>query len=166
MSLGSVWTEDISYPISFKFCPLSPAWTKLVPKDTFEKVCWSFCYSFFSMFTNLFLPQQINLNKQSIVLHSVFNRGDDWSVKAVYLQWTSSNAVNITCLHCVLSWQRCCEPFVTIFLYCAESWQKKTEGERDWFLKNEWVSDESKRVGKRTVRPDLDEGSFRTLSVD
>lgn len=56
----------------------------------------------FSMFTNLFLPQQNNLNKHSIVLHSVFNRDDDWSVKAVYLQWTSSNAINITCLHCVL----------------------------------------------------------------
>ncbi|KAG8292324.1 hypothetical protein J6590_042560 [Homalodisca vitripennis] len=48
-----------------------------------------------------------------------------------------------------------------------ERWKKKVEAERDWFALNEWMADESKRVGKRNadLRPPM-EGSFRSLSID
>lgn len=54
-----------------------------------------------------------------------------------------------------------------IFILISEQWKKKVEDEREWFLKNEWMADESKRVGKKNgvVRPQM-EGSFRSLSID
>lgn len=54
-----------------------------------------------------------------------------------------------------------------IFFLISEQWKKKVEDEREWFLKNEWMADETKRVGKKNgvVRPQM-EGSFRSLSID
>lgn len=45
--------------------------------------------------------------------------------------------------------------------------KRRLEEEREWIVRNEWVADESKRVGKRNgeLRTEM-EGSFRTLTID
>lgn len=51
------------------------------------------------------------------------------------------------------------------FYLVSDQWKKMVEEEREWFLKDEWMADKSKRFGKSIVQPEM-KGSFRTLSID
>ncbi|XP_054276866.1 alpha-tocopherol transfer protein-like [Macrosteles quadrilineatus] len=46
-----------------------------------------------------------------------------------------------------------------------ERWKKMVEAEREWFLKDEWLATESKRLGKSNTTSHM-EGSFRSLTID
>lgn len=51
--------------------------------------------------------------------------------------------------------------------FLADRTKRRLEAERDWLLKDEWVADESKRVGKRNGEINTEMGgSFRNLTVD
>lgn len=47
----------------------------------------------------------------------------------------------------------------------SETWKARVEKNRDWFLTNPWVADNSKRKDKKN-QINLMEGSFRTLTID
>lgn len=53
------------------------------------------------------------------------------------------------------------------FSFLTDRLERRLEAERDWLLKDEWVADESKRVGKRNGEINTEiAGSFRTLTID
>lgn len=46
-----------------------------------------------------------------------------------------------------------------------ETWKARVEKNREWFLTNPWIANNSKRVDKKN-QSDIMEGSFRTLTID